>query len=162
MIVRRALAVVLVLAVIGGGVAGGLTILSGEPNEIRTTLEPQEITVAAGETFTVELTIENVDLDSVTITGIGIDQSLLDGMSLEQMDPGYRAVEERNYPVYGHWSEYKLNRAIFDGDKLTLILTFRAKTAGQYSGDVSAWVETKVMGLTASRARRAVLEVKVQ
>jgi hypothetical protein len=115
-----------------------------------------------GETFTVELTIENVDLDAVNINGIGVDQSLLDGLSVEQMDPGYRTVEERNYPVYGHWNEYKLNSSIFGGEKLTVLVTFRATKAGQYSGDISVWVDSDVFGLTVSRARRATLDVSVQ
>lgn len=159
---RRGLAFVAVLVVIGGGVAGGLNILSGEPNEIRTTVEPAEVTVAVGEAFTVELTIENVDLKAVDINHIGIDQSLLDGVSVEQMDPAYRDVNERNYPVYGHWNDYQLDRAIFGGEKLTVMLTFRATKAGQYSGDVSVWADSDVAGLKVSRARRAELNVKIQ
>jgi hypothetical protein len=159
---RRGLAYLAVIVVIGGGVVGGLNILSGEPNEIRAQLEPAEMTVPVGDTFRVELTIENVDLDSVNINGIGVDQSLLDGLSVEQMDPGYRAVEERNYPVYGHWNEYKLDSSIFGGNKLTVLVTFRATKAGQYSGDVSVWVDSDVFGLTVSRARRAALDVSVQ
>jgi hypothetical protein len=160
--VRRGLAFVAVLVVIGGGIAGGLSILSGEPNEIRTKVEPAEITVAAGETFTVDLTIENVDLNSVNINNIGIDQSLLDGASVEQMDPAYRTVKERNYPVYGHWNAYQFDRTIFGGEKLTVAITFRAAKAGQYSGDVSVWIDNDVLGLTFSRARRVTLDVKVQ
>jgi hypothetical protein len=160
--VRRGLAFVAVLVVIGGGIVGGLNVLSGEPNEIRTTVEPAEITVATGETVTVELTIENVDLDSVNVNHIGIDQSLLDGVSVEQMDPAFRAVKERNYPVYGHWNEYQFDRVIFGGEKLTVVITFRAAKAGQYSGDVSVWVDSSLLGLTVSRARRAALDIRVQ
>lgn len=159
---RRGLVLLVAVVVIGGGVFGGLTILSGEPNEVRTSLDPAEITAAAGETFTVELTIENVDLNTVKVNGIGVDKSLLDGVSVEQMDPGYREVNSRNYPLYGNWTEYTLDRSIFEGEKLTVVITFRAKSAGQYSGDVSVWVESNVAGLNVSRARRAVLNVKIQ
>jgi hypothetical protein len=78
------------------------------------------------------------------------------------MDPAYRTTKERNYPVYGHWNEYQLDRAIFGGEKLTVAITFRATRAGQYSGDVSVWVDSKVLGLTVSRARRAALNIRVQ
>jgi hypothetical protein len=159
---RRGLALLAAVVVIGGGVFGGLSILSGEPNEIRASLDPAAITVAAGETTTVELTIENVDLNTVKVNGIGVAKSLLDGVSVEQMDPGYRDVNTRNYPLMGNWTEYTLDRSIFGGEKLTVVITFQGKTAGQYSGDVSVWIESSVAGLKVSRARRATLNVTVQ
>jgi hypothetical protein len=159
---RRGLALLAAVVVIGGGVFGGLSILSGEPNEIRASLDPAAITVAAGETTTVELTIENVDLNTVKVNGIGVAKSLLDGVSVEQMDPGYRDVNTRNYPLVGNWTEYTLDRSIFGGEKLTVVITFQGKTAGQYSGDVSVWIESSVAGLKVSRARRVTLNVTVQ
>ena len=159
---RRGLALLAAVVVIGGGVFGGLTILSGEPNEIRTSLDPGAITVAAGETTTVELTIENVDLNTVKVNGIGVDKSLLDGVSVDQMDPGYSDVNTRSYPLYGNWTEYTLDRSIFGGEKLTVVITFRGDTVGKYSGDVSVWIESSVAGLKVSRARRVNLNVTVQ
>jgi hypothetical protein len=159
---RRGLALLTAVVVIGGGVFGGLSILSGEPNEIRASLDPAAITVATGETTTVELTIENVDLNTVKVNGIGVDKSLLDGVSVEQMDPGYRDVNTRNYPLVGNWTEYTLDRSIFGGEKLTVVITFQGKTTGRYSGDVSVWIESSVAGVKVSRARRATLNVTVQ
>jgi hypothetical protein len=160
---RRGLALLAgVIVVIGAGIVGGITTLSGEPNEIRVTLKPAEITAAAGDTFTVDLTIENVSLNAVNVNGIGIDKSLLDGVSVEQMDPGYREVKGRNYPLYGNWNEYTLDRTIFGGEKLTVVITFRAGQVGQVSGDVTVWIQNKIAGLTVSRARRATLNVRIQ
>jgi len=160
---RRGLALLAAVAVIGVGVVGGVSILSGEPNEIRTTLVPNEISVAPGETLVIQLTIENVDLEAVDVTGIGVEQSLLDGISVAQFDPGYRAVEERNYPLLGNWTEYKYNNTIFGGDSLTVTLSFRANEPGQYSGDISVWIKSDIIGgVQASQARRAQLDVTVQ
>jgi hypothetical protein len=62
----------------------------------------------------------------------------------------------------GNWTEYTLDRSIFGGEKLTVMITFQGKTAGQYSGDVSVWIERSVAGVKVSRARRATLNITVQ
>ncbi len=159
----RGLGLLAVVAVIGAGIVGGVSILSGEPNEIRTTMLPPEITVAPGESFIIELTIENVDLESVDINGIGVEQSLLDGISVLQIDPGYRSIDERNYPLLGEWTEYKYDQTIFGGETLTVLITFQANKVGEYSGDISTWIDSNIVGgIQASQARRAELQVTIQ
>lgn len=159
---RRALGYLTLLAAVAAGGVGGYTTLTGEPNEIRLELSPAEVTARVDELFTVELEVENVDLDAVPINAVALEQSLLDGVFVAQTDPIYRDVEERSYPVYGDWTEYAIVQTLRGGEKTTITLTLKATTSGTYSGDVMVWVDSDVMGVTVGRARRAPLDVVVQ
>jgi hypothetical protein len=157
-----ALLVLAVLVICLGGGAAILLTLAGQPNSIRVTVEPGRNVVAVNDQFTVSLTIENVSLDAVTIDGIGLDNHLLDGASVTAMDPLYQSAEARNYPLYGKWTEYTLDQTLLGGEKLTATLTLTALRPGTYSGDLTVWVRSKLLGLPFSQARRATLEFKVQ
>ncbi len=144
------------------GVAAGLRSLAAEPNEIRATLDPARVTASAGETVTVTLTIENVSLEAVRITAIGLDRALGDAVRVEAMDPAFRSTRARSYPLLGAWDEYALERRIFAGEKLTVMLTLTALQPGNASGDVTVWVQDKLLGVSFERARRMTLDVAVQ
>ncbi|MBN1679519.1 MAG: hypothetical protein JW966_04455 [Anaerolineae bacterium] len=144
--------------IIGGGMAALLGYLGGEPGEIRVSLEPERPQAAVSEQFTLDVTIENVSLDTVTITGIGFDDALLDGVTVVQSDPPFRGSEDRSYPLYGSWTEYTLDRDILDGNTLTVSFTMQGTVAGVHSGDVTVWVD----GTPFARARRAELEIAVR
>lgn len=148
----------ILLAVCGGVAVGVLRTLAGEPNEIRLEVVAEKTDLAPGEAVTVTITVENVDVDSVLITGVGLDQSLLDGFILATTDPAYRSIKARNYPLYGEWNEYRFNRQLQGGEKLTITLVLTAKDFGEYSGDVSVWVEYELAGWKISRARREKLD----
>jgi hypothetical protein len=140
----------------------GLRSLAAEPNEIRAALDPQRVTARAGETFTVTLTIENVSLEAVRISAIGLDRALSDAVRLEAMEPAFRGARARSYPLLGDWDEYGLDQRIFAGEKLTVSLTLTALQAGNASGDVTVWVQGRLLGLSFERARRMTLDVAVQ
>ena len=156
------LGILLVLALCGVVAAAGLLSLADEPNEIRAAIDPRRVTASAGETFTVTLTIENVSLEAVRLTAIGLDRALADTVRVEAMDPALRGVRQRSYPLLGAWDEYGLDRRVFAGEKLTVILTLTALQPGNVSGEVTVWVQDKLLGMSFERARRMTLDVAVQ
>ncbi len=149
-----------VVAVIAGGVIALLLTLAGQPNAIRMKVEPARAVVPAGQPFTVTVTIENVDLEAVTVSAIGFEHSLSDGVSVTQMDPPYRAAKERSMLWLGSWSEYTLDRQVLGGDTLTITFTLVADQPGTYSGQVTVWIQGKLVGMSIQRARRATLSVE--
>lgn len=64
--------------------------------------------------------------------------------------------------MLGAWDEYALERRIFAGEKLTVMLTLTALQPGNASGDVTVWVQDKLLGVSFERARRMTLDVAVQ
>jgi len=157
-----ALLLLAILAVCVGGGAAVLLTLAGQPNSIQVKVEPDRDVVAVNDQFTVKLTIENVALDAVTIVGIGLDSHLLDGAAVTAMDPLYQVAKERNYPLYGKWTEYTLDQTLLGGEKLTATLTLTALRPGTYSGDLTVWIRNKLLGVSYSQARRATLAFTVQ
>jgi len=154
--------VLVTLTLCGGGTGAGLLSLAAEPNQIRTMLTPARVEVTAGESFELTLTIENVSLDTVRITGVGLDGSLRDAVRLERLEPAYRTVRIRNYPLLGEWTEYTFDRQVFAGDELTVTLTLTALRPGPVSGDVLVWVQDRLLGLSFERARRELLTVDIR
>ena len=150
-----------IMAICIGVVAMLVTALVGEPNEIRTQVQVSQHNITSGDTFTIEITIENVDLEGVTITSIGMEDSLLDGLVIVSMEPSYRSVKGRDYPLLGSWNEYTLDQNLFGGDTLTVTLNVQAVQRGSYSGDVTVWVEGTLLGVPFERARRDTLEFTV-
>ena len=154
--------VLAILAVCGGGTGAALLSLAGEPNEIRVAVAPDRITAMVGEPVTVELTIENVSLDTVTVTSIGFDDSFTGAVQLAEMNPPFRATGKRDYPLLGSWTDYQIDQRIFAGDTLTVTLTLVGSQTGNYSGDLTVWVENRLAGLPVERARHASLEIQLQ
>ncbi len=156
------LALLVTLAICVGFAVVLVAALRGAPNEIRTQVQVSQGSVASGDTFTIEISIENVNLDAVTITSVGLDDSLLDGFAVVSTDPPYRSVSKRDYPLLGAWHEYKLDQTLFGGDTLRVALNVQAVKQGSYSGDVTVWVEGNLLGVPFERARRDTLEFVVQ
>ncbi|MBN1202201.1 MAG: hypothetical protein JXJ20_10130 [Anaerolineae bacterium] len=150
-----------VLVVFGGGTGAFVLNMADEPNEIRVQLsEPGR--VAVNETVALEVTIENVSMDPVTINGVGLEQSLLDGIQVTGTDPAYTGSEDRNSPLSGDWTEYRLDRDLAAGDTLVVTLTLQGTEPGSYSGDVAVWIDSDVFGVSMARARREELSLDVQ
>lgn len=140
--------------------------LGSEPNGIRMRVKADRVRLAAGETITLNITIENVSLNPVHVNGVGLDSDLLAGLNLVQTlvgdEPQALPVEERDYPVIGAWWEYGLDRAIAPGEKLDVIFVLEAVTPGSYSGDVTTWVKSTPLGLPLVQARRESINYAVQ
>jgi len=150
------------LAVGGGGMGAVLLSVIGQPNSIRVRVEPDKTTLAVNESFTVKVTVENVDLEAVTLAGIGLEESLTGGLRVEGTEPPYRTAEAREYPVFGKWTEYRLDQTLLGGEKLVFTFTLTATQPGAYSGDVTAWIEDSLLGQSFERGRHAKLEFRVQ
>ncbi|MBI5959141.1 MAG: hypothetical protein HY866_10425 [Chloroflexi bacterium] len=161
---RCCLAVLFLILLVVCGCVIGMTLLTlaGEPNAIRAHLEPDRLTAAANEQFTVILNIENVDLDKATINSIGLDSDITDGATLISMTPPYRKLQERDYPIFGKWTQYTLDQILLGGDKLEISLTFQAGQVGVYSGYVTVWVQNDLFGVPFEQARREALRFTVK
>ncbi len=154
-----------VLALLCGCVVGTVYLVSSlvaETNTIRTEVTLDAETVPVGQTITITVEVENVDLDAVSIRAVGLETDLLEGVEVISIDPPFRATEERSYPVVGDWTEYTLGRRVSGGDIMTITVTLQATQPGLYSGDLSVWVDEKVLGVDISRARHDKIEFEVQ
>jgi hypothetical protein len=136
--------------------------LAGEPNEIRIDATVDQQVIAANSPFTITVEVENVDLDTVTLKAVGLDEDLLAGATVVSIDPATRTPQENSYPLVGTWTEYPLARRLLGGDTLTVTITLNATTPGVYSGELSMWVEGDLLGINTSRARRTTLDYEVQ
>lgn len=154
-----------VLVLLCGCVSGVVYVFSSlvaETNTIRTDVTLAVETLQVGQTFTITVEVKNVDLDTVTIRAVGLDADLMEGVEVLNIEPAFRTTKDRSYPVVGDWTEYTLNRRLLGGEKFTITLTLQAMKQGIYSGDLSVWVEEKLLGVDISRARHDKIEFKVQ
>ncbi len=150
------------LCVCVGGVVYFASSLVAETNTIRTEVTLDTETVVVGQTFTITVEVENVDLDAISIRAVGLDADLREGVEVVSIDPPFRATEDRSYPVVGDWTEYTLSRRVPGGETITITITLQASQPGFYSGDLSVWVEEDVLGMDISRARHDKIEFEVQ
>ncbi len=135
--------------------------LAGEPNEIRTNATLDRSIVPVNEPFTLTVELENVALEPVTIKSVGLEDDLLEGARVTDVQPVFRAADVRSFPLVGDWTEYPLDRRLLGGSGMTVMVTLQAVTPGAYSGDVSIWVEGELLGITTARARRETIEFEV-
>lgn len=161
---RFCLGIFLFAVLIVGAIAAVLAwiILAGEPNEIRAHATFDRAVIPAGDVFTLTVELENVDLDPVVIDAVGLDDELLSGARVVDVQPVYRAADERDFPLLGEWTEYSLNQRLLGGNQMTVTITFEAIVPGAYSGVVSVWIEGDLLGMNTSRARRETVEYRIQ
>jgi hypothetical protein len=146
----------------GGGVVALLLYMAGEPNTIEMTLDGPGL-AGVNETFQVEITLENVSLEPVTVNAIGLKDDLLNGATLLGSEPAYREAKEQDVMLFGTWRYLTYERDLSPGETWVVLLTLQAAgQAGTYSGDVAVWVEDEVLGITLERARRETLRFEVR
>ena len=158
---RRGCALLFILAlIIVALVVAALLYMESQTNDIRVQVTaPAQ--VAANDTFSIEVVIENVSLNPLTVTGVSIDRSFLEGAEVVSTEPIYKTAGEKSYPVYGSWDEYSFGTDVPAGGRLVLTFTMRAADPGVYSGEIGVWVDTDSL-LPINRARRETVEVEVQ
>ncbi len=160
------LVVLALLATCVGGIGAVILYLAGEPSEVEVEFAAgQDITLAANaaEPATFAFTIENTNVDPITLTAIGLDTELLDGVAVVATTPAFRPPEERSYPLLGgDWMEYKYDRQLGGGSKLDVELQFKGLSPGSYSGDLTIWVESDILGFSITRARHYALDITVE
>jgi hypothetical protein len=157
------LAIVVALVVIVGLIIGVVSVINGEPNEIRIKLSDERPQVASGDEFTIEIEIENVSTDTVRLVGVGVGEDLLDGLAIVRTEPAYSELKERKRLFSGEWSHLTFDQNIIDGVTSTINVTLRAEQSGAYKDEISVWVENDLLfGITSiSRARKVDLRVDV-
>ncbi|NLX10850.1 MAG: hypothetical protein GXY36_14450 [Chloroflexi bacterium] len=155
------LVIVLTLLVIClGGAIVLLIYLAGEPNEIEVDITaPGAVTL--NEPFALEITVRNVGVDPATITGFGVETTLLEGIDVTASDPAYASISERNYPLVGDWREFNLDAVLAPGESLLITVTLTPTQSGPVEGDIMVWVENEVLGVPFTRAGRAPLELEI-
>jgi hypothetical protein len=123
----------------------------------------------AGTPFTVEFTVQNISTENQTITGIGLEQSLLDNLQVVSVTVNdsplpTRGAKDRNYPLVGAWTEYSLDELQIAGnERLHVVYSLQAAQPGVYTGDAIVWVKTELFGIIPfSRAYRETLTITVQ
>ncbi len=154
--------ILVVIALLLGGVAAVALYWAGDPSIIEVKVVPAALVINATDPQTITVTIDNVGLDPVTVTGIGLDPDLLAGVRVTSMQPVYTAVTERSYPLFGAWDEYRLDTVVQPGDTLEVALTLEGIQAGVYNTDLTVWIESDLAGIQVARAARTPLAVDVR
>lgn len=152
---------VILLACVAIVAVAAYTLVS-ETNEIRVTVHSSADVVPQGQPFTVTVTVENVELDPVRISAIGLSSDLLDGATVTATEPALAEVESRDWYVLGAWDDYTTNQLVLGGDEMVVTFTLTATQPGSYSGDVTVWVEKDLLGARYERPRHERLEFQVQ
>lgn len=150
------------LALLIGGVAAIALYWAGEPNSIQVTVAPSQIQLSAPEQVSFQVRIQNVGLDPVTVTGIGLEPELLAGTRVVGSQPAYRSITQRSYPVYGEWQEFRLDTLLSPGATLEVSFTLEGVQPGMYETDLTVWIESDLLGVQVARAARATLDVEVR
>jgi hypothetical protein len=161
---RRLVGLLTVIIVGAAGGYGGYEMWTGEPNEIRLYLDQSSYVVSVNEPFLLEVEVENVDVDiasDVHVNAVGLDQSLLNGLAVDDMTLIIAGQEIPQAP--GDWTDYKLDQSLAGGGKMTIRYTLRATQPGTYQGDVSVWVDSElVAGIERSKPRAETIRIQVQ
>ncbi len=144
------LGVIVVCAVVAGAV---LRELADGPDGLMINVTITQAAITTDESFTLTVTVHNIDDKPVTLTRITLDNDLLLGVSVQGSDPPSRRPIERSYPLIGDWVEYPFNREVDSGDSLAITFTLHATTPGDYHGDIGAWIESDLLGMKTTRAR---------
>lgn len=144
-------------------VAGVLLIvyLGGEPNtlEVEAAVPPA---ILVSEPAPLAVTIKNISVDPVTIESIALEDTLMDGLTVVSSDPPYTKAEERNNIIGGNWQQYTLNRTLSPGEEIVVTLMLQGTTPGQYTGDITVWVEDDILGVSLARAKHVEMTALVQ
>ena len=150
------------IAVVAG--VGGYDMLTSEPNEIRLFVNLSSPAIAANDSFTLDVEIENVDVDidsALQVNAVGLSQSLLNGVVVDEM--AVIVAGELSVQPPGDWTDYALDHDLIGGGKMTIRYTLRATQPGTYQGEVSVWVNSElVLGVTKSKARSESVQIRVQ
>ncbi len=128
------------------GIAAALHI-GDEPDTLAVTPLFTPNRVKAGEPFTLTVDIHNIDTAGVTIVGVGLGETLLDGASVQAVEPTFRSVKSHSYPYYGDWQEYRVYKYLPADGTLTVTFSLKGLQPGTYTGDVTVWIEGKILGL---------------
>ncbi len=118
-----------------GGFGALAAIFGPDPEGLTVAVAVEPATVAEGETFKLVITAGNEGSRPLTITGLDVPQSILDGALLTRTDPLDRGRSQLSSSLT---LDYALE--VPPGEQATLTLTFEALAAGDYRGDIDVVV----------------------
>jgi len=155
------LLILLIVLLVCLGVALVVYMFGTQPNTIQVQVVTPA-TTASGGPFTIDITIENVSLEPVTVASVGLDENILRGAEVVSSQPSYSSIKQRDYPYYGGWNEFMLDTELAPGETLMVTFNLQPKQVGSFSGDVTVWIEDPTFGLQLNRARREAVTFQVQ
>lgn len=165
---QRVAGLLAVLVVGAGAVLGTVSYLGGEPASVAFEDVKRPPMIVVGEETQLQFSIENKNVDPITITAISLDTSLLKGVDVVGVEVNGRALseragEKRDDLMAAERMQYKVEREVPDGELMTVTVMIRGVTPGRYKGDVSVWVESDILGVVPySRAARTGITFTVQ
>ena len=140
--------------------------LSGEPNTVAIKVNSQANVIDRSGTLVVNISIENVGLDPITVQGVGLDADLLDNVVVQEIlidsQPARLSDDDKSYTIYGSWTQYTLDRELAGGRTIELTFALVPLEAGAHAGDVTVWIEEDMLGMSLARAARERLDFEVR
>ncbi len=118
-----------------GGFGALAAIFGPAPEGLTVAVAVEPAAVAQGDTFELVVTAGNEGSRPLTITGLDVPQSLLDGALLTRADPPDRGRSQIGDSLT---LDYALD--VPPGGQDTITLTFQALTAGDFTGDLDVVV----------------------
>jgi hypothetical protein len=121
------------LLAVGGIVWVGLAGMQGPRNVNLTVNHPY--TVAPGDSFQIEILIENTDTDSQSLDSIDIYNDYLRGVRILSSDPPY-SESSNLFGITSYWYD----RDIRPGQTLRVVLSAQALQTGFYTADIDVCI----------------------
>ncbi|HKZ69329.1 MAG TPA: hypothetical protein VJ020_04565 [Anaerolineales bacterium] len=132
------LAAVVATLCLGGVLLGFLT---DEPENVSIDVSAP-LTISRGESFTIEVQLENSAGQAQSLDSIDIDLTYLDGIAIERTDPPFTETI-RNDLVSGlAFQSYYFEHDIPIGGTLTVTFSAVALKAGDFAGDLDVCINS--------------------
>ncbi len=131
-----------ILVCLCGGVLLGVFLWDSgqEPTGLGISVD-SPVQASLGEDILITVTIENTSDSSKELNSIDIDDSFLEGIVINQVEPIYDEVD--SYDLFDYtFTSYYFYRSIRPGE--TLVVTFygRSIQAGDFSGDLDVCIDS--------------------
>ena len=118
--------------------------VSEEPEGVRADVEVPS-SVASGELFVIRVSVENLSDETVVLDSIDVAEGYLDGVEILEANPAF----SESYPLpFGGVQTYTFEHDIPAQQTLTVRLTARGETAGEFSGPIDVCVDSGIHCLT--------------
>jgi S1-C subfamily serine protease len=121
-----------------GGLAGIVALFGGDPAGLSVNVQTPGTQLGVGDTFTVAVDLVNEGDQNITVSEIQLPNNLLEAAIVQSIDPP--GVQDLDY---GSYTGFDFDLTIAPTGQQTVLFTFEALKAGDYSGDVSVLVGTK-------------------
>jgi hypothetical protein len=110
--------------------------LAEEPENVDVQVDTP-ITVTPDETFTIEISVENLGTEAQILDSIDITDSYLEGLAIQRAEPPF--TESYSVPVVDYQS-YTFRRTIQPGETLRVQLYVQPLKAGDFNGEIDVCI----------------------